>query len=164
MIDVITTFIHQVGVVHYCDHTSYLKYFAFEYGCMSIKAPFETFSNTEHWSEISREFGRSLDEIKENPAVLIRQRDVMRTRCFLNIFVDYIPNPSCDLRLVSTDYCFEEVGAMEVARTFISDLRALDGSLKTEDSPVEISAASGEERATGLQIVPLDDIVRTICF
>ncbi|XP_078493652.1 uncharacterized protein LOC100183334 isoform X1 [Ciona intestinalis] len=164
MVDAITTFIHQVGVVHYCDHTSYLKYFAFKYGCMSITAPFETFQDTEHWDDISKQFGRTVDEIKHDPTVLIRQRDVMRTRCFLNIFVDYIPSSSCNLQLVTTDYGFEDQGAVEAANSFMSELRSLDGNLKIKEPPIHIPTGRGEHRGTGLQIVPLDDIVRTICF
>ncbi|XP_076823458.1 uncharacterized protein LOC143469595 [Clavelina lepadiformis] len=164
MVDAIATFIHQVGVVHFCDHNSYLRYFAYKYGSMAIRTPFESFKNTEHWLEQSQISGFDVNEVKKNPLSLIWQRDVMRTRCFLNIFVDYIPNPDCDLQLVHTDYEFEPAGAKDAARDFISQLRSLDGNLKKRPSPIYIPQLRGEKRAAGSQITRLDEIVRCVCY
>lgn len=70
----------QVGVVHFCDHDTYCRYFAYTYGSMALCAPFESFKNTEHWEEMACQLCLDRHEIQKNPLVLIRQRDVMRTR------------------------------------------------------------------------------------
>nr|CAB3262794.1 uncharacterized protein LOC100183334 [Phallusia mammillata] len=164
MVDAIATFIHQVGVVHFCDHNSYTRYFAYDYGSMAIRTPFETFNNEEHWADIGEQLSLNQDEIKKNPLLLIRQRDVMRTRCFLNIFVDYIPNSQCNLQLGETEYNFHDTCASTAANDFILQLRNLDENLKIQKHLLNDSASNREVRGVGMQIVPLKDIVRSVCY
>ena len=72
-------------MVHFCDHDSYLSYFAYRYGSVAIRTPFEKYSNTEHWEEVCEQKGLNLSEVKKNPLLLVKQRDVMRTRYVNNI-------------------------------------------------------------------------------
>ena len=67
-------------MVHYCDHATYVKYFAEKYACMSMRYPFEPFSETAFWTEMQDERGVDVHEVMENPASLIKQYDLMRTR------------------------------------------------------------------------------------
>jgi len=165
MIDAITTFIHQVAIVHYSDHSSYLKYFAWKYGCVGMRYPFEPYEKNRYWDALLFK-GRkkfTLEEIKKNPNKLIKARSIMRTRCFLNVFVDYIPSPTCNLKLVSTKYFFENNLANIAASKFISNLRSHDANLKSMKTK-ELKKEKDEVRAEGLQLVELNGMIRTICY
>ncbi|XP_039270475.1 uncharacterized protein LOC120345131 isoform X2 [Styela clava] len=164
MVDAIATYIHQVGVIHFCDHNSYLRYFAFRYGSMAIRVPFEPFENLEDWEEFALEHNFDLNEVRGNPLLLMRQRDVLRTRSFLLIFVDFIPSAKLNLHLINTDYEFSDTGPEMAAENFRLKLRALDGNLKLQRSVLPILSSPGEQRAEGMRLVPLDDIVRTVCY
>ncbi|XP_076822145.1 uncharacterized protein LOC143468684 isoform X2 [Clavelina lepadiformis] len=163
-VDAIATFIHLVAIVHSADHSSYTDFFARSHGCMSIRTPFEKFSNKEFWSSFQAETGTPVDAIKKNPVRLIRQRDVMRMRCFLNVFVDYVPSPTCDLSLVKTNYDFQNNEADILVRNFISKLRCLDGNLKIQESPLKFTRNENDFRPSGLQIAKLDTLVRSNCY
>jgi len=50
----------------------------------------------------------------------------------LDLFVDFIPNPGCNVQLIDTDYQFEEPEAQEAAENFKDRLRELDENLKVK--------------------------------
>ncbi|XP_039270479.2 uncharacterized protein LOC120345133 [Styela clava] len=165
MVEAITSFILKVGVVHYCDHGSYTRYFAYPYACMSMRAPFGTLENEETWSEIETDLKITRDAVKLSPLALIQSQDVLRTRSFLNIFVDFVGNPDCDLFLPGTDYRFQKPGPRMAEKVFKKRLRELDNKLRAQSNIVPfLEPEFGEVRATGMQIEPLDEIVRSVCF
>lgn len=166
MIDAITTFVHQVGITHFADHNSYLKYFAWKHGCMAFRYPFEDFRKEKFWEVLltKRRRKMTLDEVKLRPDWLIRKRDIMRTRCFLNVFVDFIPNPSCSMQLIETKYNFNNKLAQRAAHQFLTNLRKLDGKLKNTPPSIPIKRNDDEKRAVGSQLIVLDDIVRSVCY
>lgn len=164
MIDAIATSIHQVGLVHFCDHNSYIRYFAFRYGSMAMRVPFEPFENITEWEGFEEEHNINAERIKHNPISLIRQRDVLRTRSFLKIFVDFIPTPGLDLLLMNTDYGFGMTGPDLATENFCKHLRSVDEKLKVQTLVLPIRTNSGEQRAEGMRLVPLTEIVRTVCF
>jgi len=81
----------------------------------------------------------------------------------LNVFVDYIPSPTCNLKLVSTKYFFENNLANIAASKFISNLRSHDANLKSMKTK-ELKKEKDEVRAEGLQLVELNGMIRTICY
>jgi len=167
MIDAITTFIHQAAITHFCDHHSYLDFFAWEYGCIAFRFPFEDYEKRRHWDPALRlRRGRKMtvDDVMANPERLVRKRDIARTRCFYNIFVDYIPNPKCPMETIKTQYNFAEDEANDAALEFMSDLRNHDSHLKETRSPMNFQQQPGEKRADGLQIVELHRMVRSVCY
>ena len=70
----------QVAVVHFCDHETYVRYFARKYACMSMRFPYEPFSDETFWEELKEEKGIDVFEVMENPTYLLKQYDIMRTR------------------------------------------------------------------------------------
>nr|XP_039270481.1 uncharacterized protein LOC120345134 [Styela clava] len=165
MVDAIATYIHQVAAIHFCDHSSYLRYFAFKYGSMAIRVPFEPFENLEAWEEFASEHNLDLEDVRKNPLLLMRQRDVLLTRSFLLIFVDFIPSANLNLQLIDTEYEFIDNGPIMAAEKFRQRLRALDGNLRClQKSVLPVPSSPGEQRAEDMRLVPLDDIVRTVCY
>jgi len=166
MIDGITTFIHQAAIVHYCDHKSYLKYFAWKYGCLGIRYPFELYEKDRYWEALLSKGKQkyTLNQIKKYPNMLIKKRDIMRTKCFLNVFVDYIPSLTCNLELVRTKYYFENDMANNAASKFITNLRSHDAKLKNMNNRNVIRKEKDDERAEGLRLVDVNEIIRTICY
>ena len=70
----------KVAVIHFCDHYGYLNLFARRFGSMAIRTPFESFANEEHWEEAGKKHNFDVNAVRRNPLLLIRQRDVMRSR------------------------------------------------------------------------------------
>jgi len=170
MVTGIATFIHQVAVIHHTDHSSYLKYFAWRYGCNSIRTSFEPFSNTEYWEEQvqqMRENGLNLtfEQIKEDPVLLLKPQDIFRTRCFYDLFVEFIPNPRMDLTLMKTEYNFGNQIADTAVRNFFTKLRQCDGKLKDTAPPLSVEKSKTDEvRGNNLQLIPVDEFIRTVCY
>jgi len=166
MINGITTFIHQQGVIHFSDHNSFLRYFGWKYGSISFRFPFVDFNDEKHWGSVLKDmpYISDVSNIMSNPHWLLDTTDIMRTRSFFNAFVDFIPNPSCNLQLVATKYNFCNEVADAAATKFISDLKQHDAQLKVQNPKVNLKNPSKDVRASGKQLVPLDDLVRTICY
>ena len=53
-----------------------------------------------------------------------------KLRSFFNAFVDFIPNPACNLQLIDTKYNFSNGLAKAAAKQFISDLKQHDQLIK----------------------------------
>jgi len=165
MIDAITSFIHQVAITHFCDHKSYLKYFAWKYGCMTLRYPFKPYSGVRHWRATFRNNKRrNFEAVKKNPELLVLSQDVMRTRCFLNVFVDFIENQSLPMELVKTEYNFGDKFCDQIADEFITDLKKNDERLKKRQPEHQIEQLREEIRAEGLQLVLLNKIIRSVCY
>jgi len=166
MINGITTFIHQQGVIHFSDHNSFLRYFGWKHGSISLRFPFVDFNDKEHWNSVLKDIPCVTDvkKIMSNLHWLLDTGDIMRTRSFFNAFVDFIPNPACNLQLVDTKYNFSNELAKAAAKQFISDLKQHDQLIKVQKPDVDLSNPSKDVRASGKQLVPLEDLVRTICY
>ena len=54
-------------------------------------------------------------------------------RCFLDLFVDFIPNPACNVQLIDTEYGFEQPELNKAAQNFLNRLRELDENLTVND-------------------------------
>ncbi|XP_078485879.1 uncharacterized protein LOC100175252 [Ciona intestinalis] len=164
MVDGITTFIHLSSVVHSADHQSYLDFFARKFGCTAIRYPFHTFDHPQDWKMYEEQTGIRIDEVKRDPLLLVHPLDVMRTNCFLDVFVDYIPSPTFDLSMMKLKYDFHDSGPDSAARNFISNLRSLDGNLKLQRSTVVVENVKNVVKATGMQLVKLEQLVQSNCF
>nr|XP_018666934.1 uncharacterized protein LOC494401 isoform X1 [Ciona intestinalis] len=186
MVDCIASFVHQVAIVHYCDHETFLRFFARQFGCMAIRSPYEPWSNIYHWDTIVGENPevKYVKEFRDNPVKLLRSRDIMRTRCFQNVFVDFIPDWSLDLRLISTKHKFNpqtEQSAIEASRQWKLNLKDLDSQLSQTEPPIVVplpppdaidsytesrgGAGEGElGRSTNMQLIPVNQMIRSVCF
>ncbi|CAK8689263.1 unnamed protein product [Clavelina lepadiformis] len=147
LVDVITTLIWNCGVVHYSDHHSYLQQFAFKYGCMSMRIPLV---QDDHSSSINAtaEIPDSMNSDLGARASLFAAEDIYRTRCFLRTFVQYNGNPNLDMSLKCTKYDFTDKAAISSAKSFLEGLTDLDSKL----------------RQRGNAILPLSNIIRSVCF
>ena len=111
MVDVITTFIWQVAVVHSIDHSSVEKVFC-RLGkcCMQIQIPYEPYSNTEFWTKISKDRKVPLEKIKLDPArSLITESGVEKTFTMYSIWIPFIKdfiNDRSSMRYIN--YNFQE--------------------------------------------------------
>lgn len=167
VVDALTSVIHQTAVVHFCDHQSFMNYFSQEYGCMTMRYLFIPFTkNPELWEKILKKTKLLIEDVRKNPACLLNGSDVMKLRCFQNIFVDYIPTKSTKMRLVDIEYNFKKhPGLNHLTCKFFNDLHALDCQLKMKSPVIKVEKTDPKDiRAEGLQILPLKDIIGTICF
>jgi len=131
---------------------------------MTITHPFEPYSNQEFWTEELKAHKYSVDQVKKDPTLLLRQTDVMKTRTFSNIFGEFIPDSVCDLRLINVDYKFKNALAKTADKKFKKSLKALDEKLKTTPSTMETPKYPDETKAEGLRLIPLNDLVATVCY
>ena len=95
MVDVITTFIWQVSVVHSIDHSSVETFFCRRLGeCyMQIEIPYEPYSNFEFWTKIAEDRKIPLEKIKLDPArCLITESAVEKTFTMYSIWLPFIKN------------------------------------------------------------------------
>jgi len=165
MVDALTSFIHQSSIVHYVDHQAFFRYFAERYGCMTIKSSFCPFDDTDSWQRILVGSTNSLSDIMKDPTVLICSKDVMKTRCFQNIYVDYHPTNTCQLHLVKTEYQFNKFLHQQISKKFINNLKKLDNKLTMTKPGFEVETGSDVElRSVGLQVLPVNDFIRSICY
>jgi len=64
--------------------------------------------------------------------------NILSYRCFLNVFVDFIPSATCDLSLIGLDYGFKTDALKNAMDRFKTNLRSMDDNLKV---PAEILCA-----------------------
>ncbi|CAK8678581.1 unnamed protein product [Clavelina lepadiformis] len=134
MIDVVTILLWKSAVVHFCDHYTYLEQFAYKYGCIAMRKPLVGYVENPN----------TISEVMP----YFHPEDVYRSRCFFNCFVRYNANPDLDLGLSSTRYEFTSDHAKQCAETFQRNLGDLDNQLQK----------------SGKAMVPLDKIIRSVCF
>ena len=100
------------------------------------------------------------------------------------MFVDFIPDWSLDLRLITTEYRIFEDVETEVASCidhFKKALKLLNSRLFQEEPPILVPLAPADSldfnsqlkgsvgqgvygRATNMRLIPLEEIVRAVCF
>jgi len=100
------------------------------------------------------------------------------------VFVDFIPDWSLDLRLATTEYKIlkdVEAEAVDLIAQYKKALKFLNSRLFQEEPPIRVPLASADTldfnsqlkgsvgqgvygRATNMQLIPLEDIVRAVCF
>ena len=134
MVDVLSTFIWQSTVVHSMDHAAYHKFVTNFLGgsCMSIRVPYEPFSNLKFWNDLETDMNIPLYKIKQNPErYLLSQSDLARTHTSMEVWVPYIPslyNDTGSIRYVN--YYFEKPDLVDAQNEFLSDLHSLNEDQK----------------------------------
>ena len=129
MIDLLSTFIWQVTIIHSLDHASSYEFLSkvVKGCCMSIRVPYKPYSDTEFWNKLSKDMKVPLDKIKQNPEqYLVTQADIENAYKMTEIWVPYIPdliNDKGSIRHIS--YAFEHKELIKAQKELLADLHKM---------------------------------------
>jgi len=156
MVDVLSTFIWQVAVIHSMDHAAYYTFMRkyLNSSCISMSTPYKPYTNTKFWTEKASKMNVSIEEIKQHPEkYLLGQAELARTHTALDLWVTYIPslfNDTASMR--HTNYSFDHADLTNAHEVFMKDLENVNEELQSQTNE------SGEK----IHLVELDGILQSI--